>query len=455
MSLRRTIGAGFVFALLVVGCGGDPCDANGLTAALRDARPGSTVQVGACTVRGEFTVPAGVTLRGRGSTQTVIASGTTAIRIGGAGAVVDSLRVEQAGGTGITATGVSDVTIRNVEIRTALGRAAIGLRDVATATLTDVTIVGPVTPENASSVPSPPASTTTALFGIALSSVGAATLTRVSVSGFGYSGFGALASTTTWNDGTVQSNLGIGVWVSGGRAMLSRVSILRTLVGVRPEPTYALATGGGAEITTMSCTIERAEGGFGVLHDGGSVRHQGLAARGNAAAAIIAQRTTSMAVTGAMIEDNQFGGIIAVEAGGLRIEDSTIRNTRTTTRALSDWGMVTVGDGIQLVRPVMGTVVRNAMLENNERAGVLLDLGRGTSATVALDGVTVNGSGAQLGCVTQNGTAEMGWDRGVTRQGAAVANDGAFRGGLSTVGVLGPSNLPPPGAIAGVLGPSN
>lgn len=61
--------------LAATGCADDGyCDALELRGALSRAYTGDQIRVGVCRVSGSFTVPAGVTLRGAGTDQSILAS---------------------------------------------------------------------------------------------------------------------------------------------------------------------------------------------------------------------------------------------------------------------------------------------------------------------------------------------------------------------------------------------
>lgn len=460
MSRGRLLARGLVGSFLVASCltacgTSGVCDAAALQAALDGAAAGSTVEVGACRVDGRFTVRNGVRLLGRGPALSTIGGTGTTLVVEGAGATIEGLRIEPGSGHGIVATAATTLTVRDVEVHMVDGRAAIGVEDVDTVVMTDVVITGPVTRENAIDVPSPPTAADTALYGLAIVGSPSVTLERVSVTGFALAGAALLDDTTTWMVGTVSTNLGLGIWVSGGSAELRGLTVSDTLRGFRGEPTYGVAAGGGASIESHDLTIERTEGGFGLLHDGGSGMHDGLVASDAAAGGVIAQRTTALSVLHADLHDNDFGGLIAVEAGGLVIEDSAISTTTTQIRMMADWGMVRIGDGLQIVRPTPGTAIRRTMLMGNERAGMLVDLAGGSTADLEWSAIEVDAAGTAVGCVVQNGTMTPGWDSSVTRTGAAIANDAAFAGGLDIVQIIGPSDLPLGDGLVGIIGPSD
>lgn len=441
-------------APLALGCGGAICSASELEAALRDAPAGGTVTVGACRIEGRFTVARGVTLEGQGPLQSTIAGPGTVLVVEGAGASIEGLRIEHGTGHGIVAIDATSLALRDVAVHApAVGRAAIGLVRVDDVLLEDVTITGPVTAANATDVPAMPDETNTALYGLLFVDV-TARLERVSVTGFALAGAAWANSDVTWLDGSASTNLGLGVWMNGGTVDLQRVAITDTLRGFRGDPTFGLAVGSDTTLTTTDVELARAQGGFGMFQDGGNSTHMDLEASENAAGGLLVQRTTAFALHGADVHDNDFAGLLAIEAGGLLVATSTITATRLVSRVVSGLDPIEIGDGIQLVRPTTGSMVRGSMLAGNERAGLLLDLGGGDTSTVAIEGVGVDATGAAFGAVAQNGTVAPGWDAGITRSGAAAANDAAFTGGLAVTGIVAPTDLTASG-LEGIVAPTD
>ncbi len=439
---------------LALGCGGPICAAPELEAALRDAPAGSTVSVGACRIEGRFTVARGVTLEGQGSLQSTIAGPGTVLVVEGDGASIEGLRIEHGSGHGVVAIDAAALTLRDVAVHSpTVGRAAVGLVRVGDVVLEDVTITGPVTAANATEVPAMPDETNTALYGLLLVDV-SARLERVTVSGFALAGAAWANSDVAWVDGSASTNLGLGVWMNGGTAHLGRVAITDTLRGFRGDPTFGLAVGSDTALTTVDVELARAQGGFGMFQDGGGSMHTNLEASENAAGGILVQRTTEFTLTGADVHDNDFAGVLAIEAGGLVVDTSAITATRLVSRVISGFEPIEIGDGIQLVRPTSGTVVRATTLTGNERAGLLLDLGGGDTSTVSIETVGVDAAGAAFGAVAQNGTVAPGWDAGITRSGAAAANDAAFAGGLAVTGIVAPTDLTASG-LEGIVAPTD
>ena len=441
--------------LALMGCS-DPaedCSPATLTSALAAAEAGSVVSVGACRIVGRFTVGAGVTLRGTGA-GSIIASPGTAIELAGDGAAVEDLTIEHGSGHGIVAVSTGSIAIRRVEVDGTLGRAGIGIDGPSSVVMEDVSVTGPVTRANAASVPALPSATDTVLYGIVLEGVTDARLTRVSASGCGKAGVVSRNTTLTWTGGDVGNNLGIGVWIDAGDATVTDLTVHDTLRGFRGGPTWGFIARGGANVDTNGLTVTGSQAGFGLAQEGGTATHSGLISEQHQYGAVLAQHTDSFALTGASdIRDNEFAGVIAVEAGGLIVEDTVVTTTASAAVLLGDWGNISVGDGIQVVRPTAGTSLRRISVDANARAGILFDLGGGDTSSIALADVSSASAGAAYGCLAQNGTLLAGWDSGLVRTGTALANDAAFSGVLDAVGIVGPLDMPSPTEIAGIVGP--
>src|SRR5688572_5002038 len=128
--------------VLLASCGGPECDADGLTAALASASSGDVVEVGACRIEGDFTLPAGVALEG-------VADSVIAGRIDlMGGGTVEQLAIESTD-AGLVAQNGGAVVVRNVELvaNSGIGIAADG---VSSLLLENVRLRGPVNAGNLS-----------------------------------------------------------------------------------------------------------------------------------------------------------------------------------------------------------------------------------------------------------------------------------------------------------------
>jgi hypothetical protein len=433
----------------LVGCSDGICDAAELTDALAAAGLNDTVTVGSCEVRGSFTVPSAVTLAGTDSESRLVASGGPAVILAGGreAATLRDLSISSAEPSGVLADGVGGVAIRNVRIDASKG-VALRLESVGLATLSDVTLTGPVTSAVAASLTPTPDSAVIATHGLVIVDSSAVTLERVNISGFARFGALALNSTVTWTGGGASDTLGVGFMAEGGSATVRDAQFCRVFAGLRPYPAYGLVFTGSASSTTERVTLCENEG-YGMLQNGGLAVHTDLVGAANREPAVWVQQSSdfSLSGTGTLLSDNALAGIVVVDSTNVRISDAEIDASSLATRIVAVGGSVRVGDGVHLVVGNAGDVsLTNVTLLNNARAGLLLDFAAGTPDAMNLASVTVDGTGDALGAIAQSGTDLMPsgtWDRNITRRGATVVNDSALAGRLDVVGIVGPMFLPP------------
>lgn len=422
------------------------CDPGEVQAALAAAGDGDTVRIGACRLAASIEVPAGVTLEGAGMDDTVVVGevGTVAVTVhAGEGTTVRNLSIESDGTAGLVADGSGGAALEHVRV-TATRGIAIGAEGLDDLTLTNVALEGPVDAANASSYLSPISSADVATHGLVLVRVGAATLSDVTASGF--ASFGALfvESNITWSGGGAPSNLGTGLMAWDGVVTLTGLDLSGTFEGLQLLPAYGGVFAGGADVDSTSLRVSDSEG-YGLLHSEATARHIDLTARNNDLAAVWLQNCDGFELSGAGtgLVGNGLAGVVAVDSSDVTIRHAHVDATVTRTVIVGETGSVEVGDGIQLVGTVQGVTLEDLTLSSNARVGILMDLAGGDPEDFAMSGVSVDGSGEQLGVVAQGGTFAAGWDDGVTRQGATAANDAALAGDLDIVGIVGPSDLPP------------
>ena len=432
----------------LVGCESDGlCDAADLTDALAAAHVGDTVTVGECEVRGSFTVPAGVTLTGAGSTSRLVASGGPAVLLtpGREASTLSHLAIRSAEASGVFADGRGAVAIRNVRIDASKG-VALRRESLGAATVADVTLVGPVTREVAASLSPMPDSADIATHGLVVIDSTFVALERVNVSGFARFGALSMNSTVTWEGGGASDTLGVGFMAQGGSATVRDAQFCRVYAGLRPYPAYGVVLTGSASGTTERVTLCDNEG-YGLLQNGGIGAHTDLVGTANREPAVWVQASSDFALSGAgtVLSDNALAGLVVVDSTNVRISDAEIDGSSLATRIV-DGGSVRVGDGVHLVvEDAAAVTLTNLTLSNNTRAGLLLDFLTGTPDGMDLRSVTVDGTGDALGAIAQDGGGLLpsgAWDRNITRGGATVANDAALVGRLSVVGIVGPMFLP-------------
>jgi hypothetical protein len=433
------------------------CTAEALTSALAGARPGDTVKVGACAITGSFTVPAGVTLAGRGSGTSTLTTDRPqpAVRLtaGTPAARVVDLRIVSAGNSGILVRGTGTAGLERVAVEASRGM-AVAAEDVASLELRDVTITGTVVPGNVNTVrclPDPAHPDVACVVdsdewpthGLVLVRVASATLTGVRVTGLAGSGVVLVDSTTAWTGGGAPANLGTGLWIAGGETELTDLDLSGSMQGLMLMPAYGGVFSDDAVVESSGLVVSGGDN-YGLLHDSVAARHVDLVARENGDAAVWVQNCDAsfeLSGAGTLLSGNQFAGVVAVGSSNVTVADARIDGTGLATRIFEE-GPVLVGDGVQIVDSTSGLNLRDLYLSGNDRVGLLLDGGGADMAGAVLDGITADGTGTQLGVVAQDGDTPAGWDSGVTRLGSTAANDAALRETLSIAGTVAAESLP-------------
>ena len=453
-----------VLALITMGalggCEAGTCSASGLSAALGAASPGDVVEVGRCRVEGAFVVPTGVTLRGSAN-ETVLASDDPlglVIELED-GARLEALHVEANGRAGVVTR--ADATLSDVSIDAihGLGVYAGG----GAVTLERVSIVGPVTAANASedrwiSVSALPGTPGIACPGavcecdagsideanqrvcvagswktwaptIGLYASGATlTLDEVSIAGTAEVGLIADESTLEWTSGSVRDVIGTGVLLRGGVAVLTDVTIERVVSGLRGVPSYGLINTDENDLTTERLAIAGGER-FGLLQLEATGAHAELSVRDHGDVGVWIASSDRFELEGeSVIAGSGFAGVVVSESSGVTLDGAIVENTATVRRSVGTFGLQEIGDGVQLTGSYVGVRLANLTIRGNERAGLLVDAAPGVTfeavtvdATGAAFGALAGGRDVARGVLTVAGPA--GWDTGITRSGAAVAND--------------------------------
>jgi len=434
----------------VPGCGGDDLAAcDDLASALAGASTGDTVRLGACEVTGEFAVPPGVTLRGAGPASSIVRGSPDGVALTlSAGSRLSALAVVAEGAGAIDAP-EGGIALEDLRVTVTRGY-GIRITDGGAA-LSRVFIEGPVTADNAGSIAPNPEPAGTATHGLYLSRVGTesepAVLTEVSVRGFARFGVLMRDSFVEWTGGGADGNLTTGLMMAGGVLTLEDVSLCGTLQGIQPLPAYAGVFTAGARVSTAGVMVCDGDG-YGLLHDGVEASHADLVGMGNGDAALWVQRGGAFELGGSatVLSGNRVAGIVLVETPVVTISDARIDGSILGTRVEGEVGAIRVGDGIQAVVASTASIqIRDVQLAGNERVGILLDVGDAMVADTALAGVTVDGSGTELGVVAQSPAGLIGpgaWSSGVMRLGATVDNDLAVGAPLDIVGIVGPMFLP-------------
>jgi hypothetical protein len=432
------------------------CDVAALQAALDAASPGSTVRMGACRLSGWLTVPAGVTLAGRGPGASIlktvgifpalrITPGSTVTR------VVDlSVESAEANSAVFVLPGTGSAAVERVRIAAGHGF-ALAAEGVGSLALTGVTLTGPVTPANHLGWSDDP--TETATHGLALVRVGNATLSDVTASGFALFGALLVDCSTTWTGGGAPRNLGTGVMVYRGEAELHDLDLSGTLDGDRLMPAYGAVFAGD---DTTEANVESSglvlSGGddAGLLQQKAVGLHRDLVAADNGGAGVWVQNCSSFELNGeTRIEGNTFSGVVGIATQRMVVDGGEIATTQAVSHVVSEGGSEPVGDGIHFVRDGAGTLeVRDVTLRTNDRVGLLLELRGGGTDGITLSGVEVSGTGEALGVYAQHGTATAGWDTGVTRDPVTTTNDATPRAPVGFMPSVATGEMPGAAAVA-------
>jgi len=425
------------------------CNYDELIEVLNQAQPGQTVKIGNCRITGSFTIPSGVILEGVDKNASILVSegdhpvlkitpSTDQSNL----TEVTKISIESNGLAGILCKGEGNVQIKDVKITSSRG-IAIGAEELTSLNLSDIILDGPITQENANNFPPNITAADIATHGLVLVRVSNASLTNVSVSGFATYGALLVDSDTQWEGGGASGNMGTGVLVHKGHAFFKNLGICQTIQGLKLIPSYAGVFVNGATIETDN--VEVCDGdGFGFLHDSVTANHANLKVRNNGDAGLWVQKSPSFQISGngTEIKSNRFAGVVLFEVGDTVIQDAKMDENIITTRVFEETGSIDVGDGIQIVKPAGHVTLQNLSMSNNERVGILLDLGGGSFDNVTIEGVSVEGTGNQYGAIAQNGQIPDSWDSGVTRRGNVSVNDESFMGTLSIVGTVPSKSIP-------------
>ncbi len=445
----------------------DECDGDSVRTALSNAEAGDSVVIGACAVAGPFIVPAGVTLSGQGKTASTIevASADVGVELS-SGAVLRELRVNSAGAAAVVAREQGALTvISGVEVHATLG-IGIGAEDVPLLVLSEVVLTGPVTSANVDDVSGTATTLETATHGLVLVNVGTAALSDVEVSGFADFGVLAIESTVVWTGGGASGNRGTGAMFEGGDVNLQDLAFCGTMRGQRQLPPY------GAIVSSI---VE------GVGSPTGTATHVDFC--DNEGVGLLLNKASSFELRGsdatpASISGNVAAGLLVLDSENLVLADVEVTGTTAGELPLGeDDAILPLGDGVHLVRTSQGIDFTNVSATENERVGLLLDIGpevdvgpdvmdpsvkflKATWTNVFVEAAPPDGFGARCqGDFDDPGgqkkswgsTDEDDWDYGIDRDALATTQDifpDENTDFVSIVAAGNPCNMPEPGAIA-------
>ncbi len=443
--------------LVVAGCDAGPtCDPDEL--ADRLAQANATVEVGDCAVSGRFDVAPGVTLAGTGPASAIVGTDrgpVLQVDTTGAATTIRGLRLVGSGHVTLELSGAGRAEVTDVIVEVPAVGVGVTAEGLARLAMVDVEVIGPATAATADSVPNDPDAMSYATHGLALFSVADLSLTRVDVRGFQKVAALLVDSSTTWSGGDVRECVGAGIVVSGGEAALTDVTVHDLFASMRGLViSLGLTTTRDAVVTTERLEVA-SNPQFGILQDGGSVDHLDLSVHDNGDVGLWAQRATHLSIAGDAPEivGNHVAGLVLSSASDVTISGAVIDGTTQGLTAVGTGGGVDAGDGIHIVGASRNVTLESLTLRGNARVQIVAELGATAATDITLRDVRVEGTGAQLGLITQNGAVPMGWDASVSRLGDTLANDAAFTGTLAVFpGPVGDGEHPAAPSAGGVRG---
>lgn len=429
-------------SLALVGCASDPCTAESITAELAAAEPGETVDLSGCgRIEGAFLVPAGVRVRG-GSGTLVVSGEAPAFTLDtalGQRTTLESVTIHSSH-TAVRTEGDGDARIESVSATIVTGVGFV--LGAADSDIVFCDLVGDVTEANRDESRWLSATSADSATHGVVHGAGSATIAESSITGFSWAaistGDGLLGVPggeveLALTDVTVGRGLGIGIVSSASTLGLSRVRIEDVWSGVRGWPSYALLTTRG-QVVSDQLDVGRVDG-FGVVAVSGTHFHVGLQVGTAGDVGVWLGTGVTARLEGARISDAGFAGIIAVDATMVDIASSRIEGVRAERRAVGPAGAIEVGDGIDITNS--GFRLDGLVISGAERAGLLIDDAIAFEPDAITDvEITAEGEGlgALVGAIDRGAetfTAVAPPASGITRLGAAAANDAAFTGSLA------------------------
>jgi hypothetical protein len=479
MMVRASWSLVALLALGFSGCGDEETGVQtgaALREALDGAEPGATVEIASGRFEGPFTVPSGVDIHGAGRGETILYAGegedVLTVDVGEGATQISSLTIE-VGPTpvdgyepaeteiGLLARDAGRVTLTRVDVEVKYG-IGVGVEALESLTLNDVTIAGRVTEGNQNDWPTPPAVETSPAYGLVAFTTASVAIDGLDVSGLAASGVQLVDSNTSWIDGSVHTNMGVSVFVSGGTADLDGVAVSAPLAGFQLIPPYGLAIGNGAVVDTNEVTIQgdaEVAGGssVGLLQDSSVSMHTNLSVTDNGGFGVWVQHSAGTAAEPALVlaagrndlSRNSGIGLALIESTGVRVEDTVIEDTASMRRIIGDLSDVEIGDGIEIRRcadtdcagNLTDVEIASVALHRNSRAAMIIEALDAPASGVNCGSIEVDASG--IGAVVQDNTdAPGGWD--------AIVNTGSGDF-LETVRGIDPG-LMPPGNLDGMAG---
>lgn len=460
--MKRLLYVLMIASLVLSACSDDGAkvctDASCLTSALAGAKPGETVQVGAGTIEGNFTVPAGVTLTGEGSQTTILKSGGTGpvleVTTGASTTTILELSVEGGSTGGIYVSGDGALVLRDLVI-SATGGFCVKVVEIGSLTAENLELSGNVTQDVQGTIQAKPNGDLWALAGLAAVKVGQADLKNINASGFASCGVLLHRTPTTWDGGLMRELVGSGVHVDGQATVSLQNITTRDIWGGATPFGYGLVGSNQAVVNTERMT---SQDNFvaGMLFDHATGTHVDAVVTGNQSRGVWIQHcgqagggpSVVFSGTGTNLDNNSGVGFGVYYSAGVSLSDTHINGTQPVEHIPygQQTSKVEIGDGIEITYSDELTFA-NLVLDSNTRAGVVVD-GRDEQGTaghvtnVTFTNATISGDG-QRGFANQHGTATSTPDV-VT---PALQDADAQGGILDVARGLGVGNIPSPDNI--------
>jgi hypothetical protein len=436
-------------------------DADCLTSALADAEAGSIVEVGAGTIEGNFTVPAGVTLAGAGSGSTVLkaagAGPVLEVTTGSSATAVRDLSVEGGSTGGIYASGDGALTLKDLVI-SVTGGFCVKVREIGSLTAENLELSGNVTQDVQGTIQAKPNGELWALAGLAAVKVGQADLKNINATGFASCGVLLHRTPTVWDGGEMREMVGSGVHVDGQAAVTLKNVNSHDIWGGATPFGYGLVASNQAEVNTEGMN---SKDNFvaGMLFDHATGEHIDAVVTGNQSRGVWIQHcgeagggpSVVFSGAGTSLDNNQGVAFGVYHSAGVSLADAHINGTQGANHIPygQETGMVQIGDAVEIIYSDELTFT-DLVLDNNSRAGVVVD-GRDEQGTaghqtdVSFSNVKISGDG-ERGFSDQNGGSTSAPEV-ITPE---LQDADALGGILDVARGLGVSNVPAPDNIIDV-----
>jgi parallel beta helix pectate lyase-like protein len=421
-----------LFCLPACGSGGGLvcADTSCLNGALSEAKSGETVKLEAGTYEGNFELGAGVSLEGAGTATILKFSGdgpVLSVSAGAAPTTISNLTIEKSGcpyyenpeavdgsgGGGISIEGSGEVFLHDLNVQVSCG---IGIRVKGAAKLTgkNLTLAGNVTSADEPGILTKPNRTKYAVAGLSLDTVGQADLETVDANGF--AGCGVLFHDTpgTLDGGELHDLVGSGVHASGAVMVTLKNLHIHDVWGGATPFGYGIAATNLVHLLTEDVVLENNKVA-GILMDHSTGEHINAIVKDNGARGIWLQSCSATAQTPdgravkvhgnkTQLTNNKGVAFGVFQSTGIDLADADVSGTQKISMiAYQESTRVDIGDGIEVIGS-NDLVFSDLTVNNNQRAGIIIDAREGVSEVqVTFTNVTIDGGG-ERGFSAQHGT---------------------------------------------------